>query len=131
MGQADCAGEGRRADSARIGTSCESSWGETWKMMSSRQASMPLANSGSNRASIRILLLDGSAEARTHLACILGGPPHLEIVGEAENAVGALAQAARTRPQVVVMDVQLPDGSGLQALGELRQSKIHVLVLTT
>ena len=57
----------------------------------------------------------------------------MEVVGEAGSAAEAVAQAARLRPDVVVMDVRLPDRSGVEACRDIRSAdqRIRVIMLTS
>ena len=64
---------------------------------------------------IRLLLVDDHAVVRTGLRMMLEGEKDMEIVGEAENASDALNQISLLEPQVVLMDIGLPDMSGIEA----------------
>jgi DNA-binding NarL/FixJ family response regulator len=65
--------------------------------------------------SIGVLLADDQAMVRAGFRMILESEPDIEVVGEAANGEQALASAQRLRPDVVLMDIQMPDGDGLQA----------------
>jgi DNA-binding NarL/FixJ family response regulator len=56
------------------------------------------------------------------LAALFGTVPHFAVVGEAATAAAALCEARRCRPDVVMMDVRLPDGSGVEACRESGRS---------
>lgn len=67
---------------------------------------------------IRLLLVDDSALVRRGVRGLLEGThaqAHLEVVGEAGSVAEAIALARRTRPDVVLLDIRLPDGDGFQA----------------
>lgn len=83
--------------------------------------------------SIRILLVDDHEVVRAGLRALLGEIGGLEIVGEAAGVAEAVAQAARLRPDVVLMDLRLPDGSGVEACREIRSATpaVRVLFLTS
>jgi DNA-binding NarL/FixJ family response regulator len=83
---------------------------------------------------IRVLLVDDQAMVRGGFRSILGGQPDLEVVGEAADGVEAVEQAARTRPDVVLMDVRMPRMDGITATRRLlagTRTPPRVLVLTT
>jgi len=82
---------------------------------------------------VRILLVDDHEVVRAGLRMLLGHRPTLAIVGEASTAAAAVTEAARTAPDVVIMDVRLPDGSGVEACREIRSARpdTRVLMLTS
>jgi len=82
---------------------------------------------------IRVVLVDDDPLVRAGLSLMLRGAPQLEIVGEAGDGVQALEVIARTRPDVVLMDIRMPRLDGLaatQRLSELADPPA-VIVLTT
>lgn len=82
---------------------------------------------------MRILLVDDHEVVRAGLRMLLGHRPNVAVVGEASTAAAAVAEAARTAPDVVIMDVRLPDGSGVEACREIRSARpgTRVLMLTS
>lgn len=74
-----------------------------------------------NRA-IRVLLVDDSTFVRRFLRRVLARDPELEIVGEARTGVEALELAKRLKPDVVTLDLELPDLWGMEVLRHLRRS---------
>ncbi|MGA5128247.1 response regulator [Streptomyces olivoreticuli] len=83
-------------------------------------------------AAVRILLCDDHAVVRAGLLALLGSEPDIEVVGEAGTGEEAVALAAKLRPDVVLMDLQLGPGiDGVQATRSISATGIHVLVLTT
>ncbi len=82
---------------------------------------------------IRVLLVDDQALFREGLHTLLSVYPDLEVVGEAGNGEEALRQAARLRPAVVLMDLQMPVLDGAAATRRLHESQpdCRVIVLTT
>jgi two-component system, chemotaxis family, protein-glutamate methylesterase/glutaminase len=67
-------------------------------------------------AHIRVLIVDDSALMRQLLSELLGSSPEIEVVGTARNGREAVAQAARLKPDVITLDVEMPEVSGLEAL---------------
>ena len=65
--------------------------------------------------SIRVLLVDDQELVRTGFRRVLTGEEDIEVVGEAANGREALAAAARTRPDVIVMDIRMPVMDGVEA----------------
>jgi len=82
---------------------------------------------------LRILLVDDHEVVRAGVRMLLEHRPNMTIVGEASTAAAAIAEAARTTPDVVIMDVRLPDGSGVEACREIRSARpaTRVLMLTS
>ena len=64
---------------------------------------------------IRVLLVDDHAMLRAGFRTILGTQPDIEVVGEAATGADAVAQAAALHPDVITMDVQMPDMNGIEA----------------
>ncbi|GLZ30137.1 putative nitrate/nitrite response transcriptional regulatory protein NarL [Lentzea sp. NBRC 105346] len=82
---------------------------------------------------IRLVIVDGQPLARFGLAQLLQAESDIDIVGEADTAAGAVELIARTRPDVVSVDVTLPDGNGLTLARELRDrwQELGIVVLTS
>ncbi len=64
---------------------------------------------------IRVLVVDDDRMVCAHLRTILGAAPDLEVVGEAYDGADAVEAAVRLRPDVVLMDLRMPDVDGLAA----------------
>jgi two-component system response regulator NreC len=81
---------------------------------------------------VRVALCDDHAVVRHGLQLILEAEGDMEIVGEAGSVAEAVAVAGETRPDVFVMDLGLPDGSGITATAEVRRVSpaTRVVVLT-
>ena len=78
---------------------------------------------------IRIVIADDHSIVREGVRMILSGQEDFEVVGEASTGREALAQARALRPDVVVMDISMPDMTGIQATGEIRKELPSVQVL--
>jgi two-component system, NarL family, response regulator NreC len=81
---------------------------------------------------IRLLLVDDHVVVRTGLRMLLEGVEDVEIVGEAGTASEALYQSERLKPDVILMDIGLPDMSGIDAAGKIkdRQPGTNIVALT-
>ncbi|MFE4862026.1 response regulator [Streptomyces sp. NPDC056670] len=81
---------------------------------------------------VRILLCDDHVVVRAGLLALIGSEPDIEVVGEAGSGEEAVAAAAKLKPDVVLMDLQLGPGiDGVEATRRIAASGVHVLVLTT
>jgi DNA-binding NarL/FixJ family response regulator len=82
---------------------------------------------------IRVLLVDDDALVRSGLRMMLAGAPQIDVVGEADDGRGVLAAIDRHRPDVVLMDIRMPQLDGIEATRLLRAqpSPPAVIVLTT
>jgi two-component system, NarL family, response regulator NreC len=78
---------------------------------------------------IRILLADDHAVVRQGFKMILAEQPDMEIVGEAGNGREALALAESLRPDVVVMDVAMPELNGIEATRRMSEAAPHTRVV--
>ncbi|MFI2102741.1 response regulator [Isoptericola sp. NPDC019693] len=83
-------------------------------------------------APVRVFLVDDHEVVRRGVADLLGMEDDLEVVGTAGTAAEALARVPVVRPDVVVLDVRLPDGDGVTVCRELRsRTDSAVLMLTS
>lgn len=82
---------------------------------------------------IRVLLVDDHEVVRRGLQAILDRNPEISVIGEAGSVAAAVRESARLRPDVVVMDLRLPDGTGVSACRQIRdeQPDTKVLILTS
>jgi two-component system NarL family response regulator len=82
---------------------------------------------------IRILLADDHPSLRTGLASILNAQPDISVVAEADSGPDAIAATKSAKPDVIIMDLRMPGGDGIDAIKELvkRDPDVKVLVLTT
>ena len=77
----------------------------------------------------RILLVDDHAVVRSGLRMLLENEQDVEIVGEAENAAGAMEAAMILKPNVILMDIGLPDMSGIEATREIKKKVADVAIV--
>jgi two-component system response regulator DevR len=81
---------------------------------------------------ISVFLVDDHELVRRGIAGLLEAEPDIEVVGEASTAAQARARILATRPDVALLDVRLPDGSGIDVCRDIRSasSDIQCLILT-
>jgi DNA-binding NarL/FixJ family response regulator len=81
---------------------------------------------------IRILLADDHPVVRDGLTAILSTQPDFEIAGQAANGAEAVHQAARLNPDVILLDLEMPDLDGVEALRQIRAARpdARVIVFT-
>jgi DNA-binding NarL/FixJ family response regulator len=81
----------------------------------------------------RILLCDDHEVVREGLRGLIARQDGMTVVGEAGTVVDVVEAAARTKPDVVIMDVRLPDGSGVEACRTIREARpeTKVIMLTS
>lgn len=82
---------------------------------------------------IRVLIVDDAVVVRRLLAHVLEDDPELEVVGTAANGKIALAKIAQSPPDVVTLDVEMPEMSGLETLAEIRRRwpRLPVVMFST
>ncbi|MET8527483.1 response regulator transcription factor [Micromonospora sp. NPDC005172] len=82
---------------------------------------------------IRLLLAEDQGMMRGALALLLNLEPDIEVVAEAATGAQATSEALRVRPDVALLDIEMPDGSGLDTAATLRDQlpSCRVLILTT
>lgn len=78
---------------------------------------------------IRVLLVDDSEMVRTGLRTLLAGEATLAVVGEAATVADGIAAGLRLAPDVVLLDIRLPDGSGIDACREILKGSPETRVL--
>lgn len=84
---------------------------------------------------IRVAIADDQQLIRAGFRSLLEAEPDLEVVGEAGTGTEAVALVAETRPDVVLMDIRMPDGDGLwateQIVGNPALAETHIVIVTT
>ncbi len=83
--------------------------------------------------SVRVLISDDHPVVRAGLRGMLSGEPDFEVVGEAQNGKEAVALTGDLRPDVVLMDLRMPEMDGVMAIGRIKEEnpEVQMLVLTT
>jgi NarL family two-component system response regulator LiaR len=82
---------------------------------------------------IRVLITDDQAIVRKGIQALLATEPNIEVAGEAENGNEAIRQVERLKPDVILMDLQMPEMGGIEAIGHITTAnpKARILVLTS
>jgi len=75
-----------------------------------------------NMKPVRVLIVDDHEVVRVGLQTVLSRQDSIKVVGEAANVTDAVAECCRLQPDVVLMDVRLPGGSGVDACRAIRDS---------
>jgi DNA-binding NarL/FixJ family response regulator len=78
---------------------------------------------------IRLLMVDDSEVLRLGLRTLFSEAGGFQVIGEAATMAAAVDEAARLKPDVVLMDVRLPDGSGVEACRQIRAQRPEARVL--
>jgi len=83
-------------------------------------------------SAIKVLIVDDSALVRQVLTRVLGEDPNIVIVGSARDGVEALEKAASLRPDVITLDIEMPELDGIEVLRRLdRHSNARVVILSS
>ena len=82
---------------------------------------------------IRILTVDDHQLLREGIAAVIDGQPDMRLVGQASNGREAIESFRRQRPDITLMDLRMPDMSGMEAIGVIRTEfpNARIIVLTT
>lgn len=89
--------------------------------------------SESSRAKVRVMVVDDHDVVRQGLKALIEADGDMMVIAEAGSVAESIERAASTKPDVVVMDVRLTDGSGIEATREIRarRPETRVIMLTT
>ena len=79
--------------------------------------------------SVRIILVDDSGAIRQAQRCILETEPDFEIIGEARNGREAIELVGQSQPDIVIMDIMMPETNGIEATRRIHQSCPDVKVI--
>lgn len=78
---------------------------------------------------IKLMLADDHAVVRSGLRMLLDAQPDMEIIAEAESGADAVAKVQELRPDIVLMDVEMPGMNGIEATREIKESGVETAVL--
>ena len=81
----------------------------------------------------RVLIVDDHAVVRRGIQMFLETDPSIQIVGEAEDCLDAVQKARNLQPDVILMDLVMPQGDGIEAIAEIKRHSpdLKIVVLTT
>ncbi len=79
---------------------------------------------------LRILIAEDHQTVREGIKLLVDSQPDMEVIGEASNGESALTEAERLKPDLVLMDISMPEVNGLLATKRLRNSSPDVKILT-
>jgi PAS domain S-box-containing protein len=94
-----------------------------------RQERLVYDSASGTSKSLRILIADDHAVARAGLRELLGKRHEFQVVGEVANGVEAITQAMALQPDVIVMDVSMPQMNGIEATCEIHRSLQHIRIV--
>ncbi len=89
---------------------------------------MPLTAISSNK-NIKVFIADDSLVVREHLVTMLDELPRIVTVGQAETVAEAINGILELQPDVVILDIRMPGGSGLDVLQRVKQSEVAPIVI--
>jgi DNA-binding NarL/FixJ family response regulator len=84
----------------------------------------------SDNAAIRVLIVDDHAVVRTGLRVFLDLQPDMEVVGEAADGSEGVAMARRLEPDVILMDLLMPNMDGITAIGRIKAERPETEIVT-
>jgi len=92
-----------------------------------------MMNSTMQPETIRILITDDHAVVREGLRTLIGTEPGMDVIGEAADGIEAVQQACELNPDVILLDMVMPQMGGLEAIKEIKSQcpEAHILVLTS
>ena len=82
-----------------------------------------------SNSKIKVFIADDSLIVREHLVTMLEELAGIEIVGQAENVAEAISGIRILQPDVVILDIRMPDGNGIDVLRHVKQDKVGPMVI--
>jgi two-component system chemotaxis response regulator CheB len=82
-------------------------------------------------AAVRVLVVDDSALSRRHLCSVLTGDPELQVVGEAHDGGEAVAMVESLEPDVITMDIHMPDMDGFETTRRIMERSPRPIVIVS
>lgn len=83
---------------------------------------------------LRVLVVDDQALVRRGFALVLGHESDIQVVGEAGNGLDAITAARNLKPDIILMDIRMPELDGLEATARIlaeAQDNVRIIILTT
>ena len=102
---------------------------ETRRHRAGRRERLADDSSRATTKSLRILIADDHPVARAGLRDLFDGRPPLQVVGEAANGVEAVSKAIELQPDIIVMDVSMPQMNGIEATREIHRALPHIQIV--
>ncbi|GIK41819.1 MAG: two-component system response regulator [Chloroflexota bacterium] len=78
---------------------------------------------------IKVFIADDSRVVRERLTTLLNEVAEVEIVGQAENVAEAISAIGNLQPDVVILDIRMPDGSGIDVLRQIKQDGAGPIII--
>jgi DNA-binding NarL/FixJ family response regulator len=101
----------------------------TWDAGAAWQERLVYDSASGTPKSLRILIADDHAVARAGLRELFSKRPELQVMGEAASGVEAITQAVALQPDVVVMDVSMPQMNGIDATRAIHRTLRHIRIV--
>jgi two-component system response regulator NreC len=101
-------------------------------MLPGKETAPPPEGPRAMRIKIRVLLADDHTILRQGLKMLLNAQSDMEVIGEASDGHQAISEANRLQPDIILMDITMPDMNGIAATSQVRRQRpdVRVLVLT-